>query len=248
MIIYFTGTGNSRYAAKKIAEQIGDSVSDAVEKIREKKYGNYKSDLPYVFVCPTYAWRIPRIFEEWIRKSTFQGSKEAYFVMTCGSDIGNAGQYLEKLCEACGFVFRGVAEIVMPENYTAMFPVPDKAEADVIIAKADQVLEGVAENISARKCIEAPKHGVVGKITSGPVNPLFYGVCVKAKGFWAKDTCVGCGKCANLCPLHNIEIKDGKPVWGNQCTHCMACINACPVEAVEYKKASKGKPRYYLEG
>lgn len=49
------------------------------------------------------------------------------------------------------------------------------------------------------------------------------------------------------CPLNNIKLINGKPVWNKNCTHCMACICYCPVKAIEYGKKSKNKPRYYFE-
>lgn len=82
---------------------------------------------------------------------------------------------------------------------------------------------------------------------SGPVNPIFYRFFVKADAFRVNGGCVGCGLCAKKCPLNNVRLKDGKPVWGNECTHCMACICYCPKEAVEYGKKSVGKPRYHFE-
>ena len=82
---------------------------------------------------------------------------------------------------------------------------------------------------------------------SGPVNPAFYRFFVKADAFRATDVCIGCGKCVELCPLNNIRLENGKPVWGKHCTHCMACICYCPKEAIEYGKKSKGKPRYHFE-
>ena len=70
----------------------------------------------------------------------------------------------------------------------------------------------------------------------------------------AASNCIGCGKCAKLCPLNNIKLTDKKPVWGNQCTHCMACIGNCPVEAIEYGTITQekrpynfGKYRYVVE-
>lgn len=65
------------------------------------------------------------------------------------------------------------------------------------------------------------------------------------KKFAVSDECVSCGKCASVCPLNNIVLTDGKPVWGADCTHCMACINSCAKKAIEYGKASVGKPRYH---
>lgn len=44
--------------------------------------------------------------------------------------------------------------------------------------------------------------------------------------------CVGCGKCARICPMKNIELVDGKCVVGNQCTMCYRCVNYCPKQAI----------------
>lgn len=82
------------------------------------------------------------------------------------------------------------------------------------------------------------------RMDSGIINPLFYPVFVHANKFYATDTCIACKKCVNVCPLQNIRLKNGKPVWGKNCTHCMACISRCPREAIEYGKHSKGMPRY----
>ena len=82
---------------------------------------------------------------------------------------------------------------------------------------------------------------------SGPVNPLFYHFFVKADAFKVKDACTGCNQCVKKCPMNNIQLIDGKPVWGKNCTHCMACICYCPQEAIEYGKKSVGKPRYRFE-
>ena len=66
----------------------------------------------------------------------------------------------------------------------------------------------------------------------------------RAKDFYCTDKCIGCGKCAKLCPLNNIEIKDKKPIWSDSCSHCMACIGNCPVEAIEYGTITQDKARY----
>ena len=76
------------------------------------------------------------------------------------------------------------------------------------------------------------------------IKYIFYSLFVKDKKFYAKDDCIGCGLCERLCPMDNIEIKNGKPVWKGGCTHCMACICSCPESAIEYGKISAGKPRY----
>lgn len=244
MIVYYTGTGNSRYAAEYLASATGDALVDAAPYIQSGKAAVLTSEKPWVFVSPTYGWRIPRIFREFIERGTFSGSRETYFVMTCGSEIGNAGAYLQKLCAEKEFVFRGVQEVVMPENYVAMFYVPGETESAEIRSSADRTLAQTADFMCAGK--NFPHHGaaLIDRVKSTVVNPVFYAVCVKSRAFTVSDTCIGCGKCAKGCPVNGIEMKNGKPVWTGACTHCMACICGCPAAAIEYGRQSLGKPRY----
>lgn len=245
MIIYFSGTGNSRYAAEYIGLVTEDTVVDAKDYIQRKKTADFTSDKPYVFVCPTYAWRIPRLFSEWIQKGEFTGNPQAYFVMTCGDSIGGSSAYLEQLCREKKFKYKGVAPIVMPENYIALYPVPDREESARILAAADGVLKEVSLTIKKGKNLPTASKKIVAALQSTLINPLFYTMFVSAKGFYVTDKCIDCGKCRMLCPCNNITMGHGHPHWENVCTHCMACISGCPTEAIEYKKKSVGKRRYY---
>jgi NADH-quinone oxidoreductase subunit F len=48
------------------------------------------------------------------------------------------------------------------------------------------------------------------------------------------DTCIGCTKCAQVCPVDAIELKPYQVhvVDTALCTRCDACRTACPVDAV----------------
>lgn len=244
MIIYFSGTGNSRYCAQMLAKALNDDLLDTAGYIKHGIAAELISGKPWVFVGPTYAWQMAHIFSDFIRTGTFNGSDEAYFVLTCGGDIGNAGQPLSKLCEEKKFRYMGTLEVVMPENYVAMFPVPSEEKSAEIIAAAGPVLKQAAACIAQRAPFPARKLSVVDKLKTGPVNQGFYKFYVKADDFFVTDKCISCGKCVDSCVLNNIQLMDGKPGWGPSCTHCMACICGCPTEAIEYGKRSQGKRRY----
>lgn len=48
------------------------------------------------------------------------------------------------------------------------------------------------------------------------------------------DKCIGCGTCADNCPVSAISEKDGKYVINpDECIECGACQGSCPVEAPE---------------
>lgn len=247
MILYFSGTGNSRYVAEKISKITDDSVISINEILKSKNKDIIESENPFVFVCPTYAWRIPRVVEDFIREANFKNAKEAYFILTCGGETGEAVKYIRKLCIEKGFTLKGFASVIMPDNYIAMYDTPDEEKANKIIEGATEKISYIAKCIKYGKELEEENSKLGGSLKSGLVNSLFYSAFVKAKGFYSTDKCTSCRKCAKLCPLNNINIVDGRPKWGANCTHCMACICGCTVEAIEYKNKTKGRTRYYLK-
>ena len=247
MVLYFSGTGNSRYIAQHIAEAIGDELLSMNDRIKAGESSPVTSDKRLVIVTPTYAWRIPRIVRDHLAETDFPCGAQAWFVMTCGSEIGNAAKYNRALCQEKQLTYMGTAQIIMPENYIAMFNAPQAEEARQIVARAEPDIDRVISAIRAGQGFALPRNNLYDRFMSGPVNPIFYSFFVKANAFTAGDACTGCGQCARLCPMNNITIQNGKPAWGSDCTHCMACICRCPVEAIEYGKKSLGKPRYYFE-
>lgn len=53
-----------------------------------------------------------------------------------------------------------------------------------------------------------------------------------------KELCVGCGKCAESCPAHIIQIKDNKAHFKKKdCISCFCCQEMCPLKAISVKKA-----------
>ena len=141
MILYFSGTGNSEYVAKRIGKAIGDEVVNLFDRIKGKDYSAVQSRRPWIVAVPTYAWRIPRVVQNWAERTEWSGSREVYFVLTCGDSIGNAEKYLIKLCEKKNLNCRGCMGIVMPENYIALFATPTPQQAEQIINRAEPVID-----------------------------------------------------------------------------------------------------------
>ena len=247
MIFFFSGTGNSKYAARRIADALDDTLLSLNDRIRAGDTTPVDTGERLVIVTPTYAWRIPRIVRDWLLRTELRGTKQVWFVMTCGSELGNADRYNRALCRAKGLGCMGTAQLVMPENYIAMFGVPQAEEARKIVARAEPDLDRAIAAIRAGLPFAPTRSNLYDRFMSGPVNPIFYSLCVKANAFTVSDACTGCGQCARRCPTGSIALRGGKPVWGKACTHCMACICYCPAEAIEYGKKSRGKPRYRFE-
>ena len=247
MILYFSGTGNSNYVAKRIADALGDALVNLNDRIKASDTSLVETGERVIIVTPTYAWRIPRIVRDWLRKTELRDAKRAWFGMTCGSEIGNADKYNRELCAEKAISCMGTAQIVMPENYIAMFSAPQADEAQKIVAKAEPSIDRAIAAIQNNQPFAPTRNNLYDRFMSGPVNPIFYKFFVKANAFTVSSACIGCGQCVKRCPMNNVTLKDGKPFWGKNCTHCMACICYCPKEAIEYGKKSVGQPRYHFE-
>ena len=247
MILFFSGTGNSNYVAKRIADALGDALVNLNDRIKSGDTSSVETGERVIIVTPTYAWRIPRVVRDWLRKTELRGAKQVWFVMTCGSEIGNANKYNRDLCAEKAISCMGTAQIVMPENYIAMFSAPHADKARQIVAQAEPSIDRAIAAIQRNQSFAPTRNNLYDRFMSGPVNPIFYKFFVKADAFAASSACIGCGQCAKRCPMNNVTLKDGKPVWGRNCTHCMACICYCPVSAIEYGKKSVGQPRYHFE-
>ncbi len=244
MVLYFSGTGNSKYLAELMAERLGDEAVDAGALIKAGEQPSFESEKPYIFVSPVYAWRMPRVLEGWIKDSAFGGNKQAYFVLSCGDSIGAAGNYVKKFAAKCGFEYMGTAAVVMPENYIVMFSAPPAEEDERIIAAATDTTLALCDKIERSEPFDKERITLVGHLCSDIVTPMFYTFYIGAKRFYATEKCISCGKCVNNCFLNNIKMQNGSPIWGKDCTHCMACISRCPTEAIEYGKHTIGLRRY----
>ena len=243
MILYFSGTGNSRYTAELISRMTCDEAVSMNDLIKRKDKSVQSSEKPFVFIAPVYAGRIPRIVDAYIRETEFQGNKNAYFIVTCSRTPWATEHYTEQLCAKKGFTFLGFAAVVMPQNYIMHSDIKAEDENDAIIETAIPKMKQLAELIKESRLL--PKENPGKAMMSMILNPIMYALMISAKGFYATDACNGCGECAERCPLNNITMKNGKPHWGKDCTHCMACIGGCSQNAIENGKVTQGRNRYY---
>ena len=245
MILYFSGTGNSRFVAAKIAEATGDMLVNTAEYIREGKTAVFSTPGIYVFVSPIYVSAPPAVFLDFIRNSVFPSDCRAYFIMTCAGGMGGAPGFCTALAAEKGFTYMGTAEVEMPQNYIAIFKTKTKEENRKTIEAALPGIDNLSALIGSCRSLPDPGMKFWELASTKMILGLYYKDFMSAKPFAVSDACIGCGKCASVCPLRNIDLADKKPRWGNHCTHCMACINLCPKEAIEYGKRTVGKPRYH---
>ena len=46
------------------------------------------------------------------------------------------------------------------------------------------------------------------------------------------ETCIHCGRCVSLCPMHNLSLDESTITAHGSCTMCYRCISQCPGKAI----------------
>ena len=244
MVFYFTGTGNSRYVAKMIASAIGQEAVDITTYTKPMQRPEFTANEAYVFVCPSYMSAPARAITDFVDWAGFPSGIKAYFIVTCAASMGITPRVASEHCAKNDMEFMGAEQIVMPQNYIALFKTKSVEESIDVIEKAENDIDRISTLITNGEAIECKKISSVEYAVTKWVRDVYYKYFMSTKKFRVTDACISCQKCANACPVSCITMKDGKPTWSGSCTHCMACINKCPKDAIEYGKGSVGKPRY----
>ena len=246
MVLYFSATGNTEYIAREVARLLDDECVDLLDRIKKNDQSVLYSDKPFVICAPVYVCEIPRFMTTYLKKQEFSGSRDVYFIFTSGGYCGISGQLTKWMFRKKKMICHGHAEFKMPRNYVIndAYPMLEKDEIEDRILASKEKIAPVVEIIKNGGKLKARHIFLFETIITLPFNPIWCKYKLSAKDFYATDECVGCDKCSKLCPLNNIKLQDGKPVWSDSCTHCMACIGNCPVNAIEYGEITKDKERY----
>ncbi|BBF43671.1 ferredoxin [Lachnospiraceae bacterium KM106-2] len=238
-VIYFTATGNSLYVAKNIG---GNLLS--IPQILKKEERKIQDDV-IGLIFPVYGLCVPPYIKEFLGKVTLQ-SDYIFSILTYGFYEGATGKELLEIGRKNGIQFSYINEIKMVENYLPAYEMErekkkrTKQEIDSCIEKIKQDImekrhwilkEGPFASFMT-KCHEKWYHYHVGE-----------GV---TKDYQIADVCSGCGICTKVCPMGNIHIKSGKPVFKEQCMSCLACIQNCPKQAIHLTK-EKSEVRFRNE-
>jgi NAD-dependent dihydropyrimidine dehydrogenase PreA subunit/flavodoxin len=249
MIFYFSGTGNSKHAAKEIAKVQGEEIVDIAQEMQrgldELSY-ELKENEKLGFVFPVHAWGPPDILIRFIKKIKIIGSKPYIFsVVTCGEEEGRTSKILEKQLLASGLSLDSSFSIVMPNNYILGYDIDSQELQKKKLSNTIQKIDHINEILSnSEKGITNTIPGRFPSIKSSIINPMFKKSLNVTKSYYALDTCTKCGLCVDICPVGSISLDD-KPAWQDSCIKCFGCINRCPVQAIQFGKGTEKKRRYF---
>lgn len=248
MIIYFSGTGNT----KAVAEMFGDLLKEQVVNMCDFNPGELTfSGERFIILTPIYSWGIAPFIIKYLENLSDSfirsiGGKNVYFVCTCGDDTGKAPEMIEKILFSKGISIRGIWSVQMPNNYVLLprFDVDSKpverSKLEAFPIRVKEIAALISEGKEARDYVAGKYPGLKTSI----VYPLFKRWGISPSKWYPSFACIGCGKCELICPVKNIKMKNSRPQWGSNCVSCLACYHVCPKHAVQYGKATHNKGQY----
>ena len=244
-VYYFTGTGNSLVVARDIAREIDAeliSIPSALNK------GTVKVNTKVaVIVFPVYMWGIPLIIERFIKKIENLQDKLVYAIVTYGGMPGATVNILEKKLKSCGGKLAAGFTVRMPGNYTPMYgAIPEEKQKRMFNNWSTKV-KIIAGYINTEK---QGKKETSNLLTNLIFSSLIYNLSAKHipemdQSFWKDEKCDQCGICQTVCPVSNIQLNNGTPIWKGHCEQCLACLQWCPQQAIQYGKNTLTRKRYH---
>ena len=237
MLFYFTGTGNSLYAARGI-ERDPVSIPQAIHQWPL----DFTADAIGV-VCPIYGHEVPSMVREFLQEAKFH-TDYFYMVLTYGNRHGGAAGLAQKLCQDCGIQPSYINVLMMVDNWLPSF---DMDEQKMLDKQVESQISVILADLKAKKQMISPvsetdriaHRQFLDRMNQLPGDAWQHLVRIG-------DGCTGCGICQRVCPSASIRLVEGRAVHlpGN-CQTCLACVHACPQKAIGLSVPEKNPQARY---
>ncbi|MDD5491437.1 MAG: EFR1 family ferrodoxin [bacterium] len=245
ILYYFTGTGNSLKITRDLAAQLGETEIIPMAKVIDQPTISPAADRIGI-IFPVYMWGVPLIVANFSRKLHVPMSTYVFGLANYGGFPAGTLLMLKDILAANKINLSAGFAIRMPGNYTPMYGAIPVEKQQKNFAHESTMIKEIAETIKAKKSTAIHANNLL-------VNALFSFIYKHGslkipegdKTFWVDDKCNSCGICEKACPVRNIKMAAGRPVWLHHCEQCVACLQWCPQEAIQVGKNTATRKRYH---
>lgn len=181
MIFYFTGTGNSLYAAQKLVDE-GEEIVSIVEALRSKSFHyTLKDNEPLGFVFPVYFYTVSDPVLELVRHLTVENAGFVYAVIPCGASIGAAGGFLKSELKKRGLELQRLDALVVPDGALIFYDIDSPEKMEKQLEAATKELASIKQAVDRRE-----GNRITGSPVLGKVGLAAYHACMSTKAFFRR--------------------------------------------------------------
>ncbi len=248
VIYYFSATGNNLVVARKIAEQLGDTKllkiglsQEAIDTTPYERVG---------IVFPVYYYQPPLFVENFVKKLIFKKEQYKFAVVAHGPCRGIALENIRNQINTLGFILDGEFSVFLPGNsITEYGDVP--AYHNILYRKSEKTIKNIVNIVQTKQSTEALGPGLFERLVLKNEKLREKVMNIRQKfleydsGFNYNQNCNSCGTCVKVCPVQNIHLESGHPVWEHKCQQCTACIQWCPNSSINFYNKTQKRKRYH---
>lgn len=232
--VYFSPTGTTKklteYIAQKLSEKTGEECRriDYCSAAVRREGMSFKKTDTVIFGMPTYAGRVPNLIMKQMDGVLGNGARCVPVVTFGNRAFDDALIELRDILHRNGFLPIAAGAFAAAHSFSETLGAGRPDEQDMALAA--ELAERAFERSGSAECIAvdgtpAPYRGYYQpRLADGTPIDIRK---VKPK---TGDACIGCGLCAEICPMEAIRKDDPKAVTGI-CIKCGACIKRCPAKA-----------------
>ncbi|PKG31934.1 EFR1 family ferrodoxin [Methanoregula sp.] len=245
IIYYFSGTGNSLAAAKKIAAVLGDCELVPIASLKDTAGDIVTATDRIGIVAPVYDFGLPAIVAEFLARLDLRTAGYTFCVLTMGGIGASALHQANAVAEKKnGRPFDAAWVVRMVGNFVPLYSPAEGAKKEKTLAAADKKIQDIADAIQM---------GITVRPRIAPFSSLLKRLMYEGfirqiremdRQFITDEKCTHCGTCSRVCPVKNIVMVEEKPQWLHHCELCMACLNLCPAQAIQWTEKTKNRGRY----
>jgi ferredoxin len=239
-IYYFSGTGNTYWSAKKLAEMIDGAAIVSISREIKQPEVRVEADAA-VFMFPVYAYGVPVMVRRFLERAEISAGYLAALV-SYGSSPGGALAEVSRVLGRKKLILNYGGRIPAVENYIPIFGAQKKELRNRRLALQVEATEQAA----AASVSRASNRIMAFRPFSGFVSALFrIGRPRMGRLFRTTADCNACGFCARLCPSGAITMTEEGPLFQSACEQCQACLNFCPHKAISFGRLRPDTERYH---
>jgi ferredoxin len=250
LIIYYSGTGNS----KRVSEWIADEADKQGLKTYISSYhqfdplsvAEFSGKTLIGFFSATHGFNMPHSMLKFLFRFEILKNSDVFIGNTRAGmklwklfmpGLSGIAMYFPALIMFFkGYKIRAMYPVDLPSNWISLHPGVQKKIAVSMVGHCEKLTRNFAikvlsgKRVFLRSFVLLPLDILVAPIAFGY---YFVGRYILAKTFVANYNCNNCGLCIEQCPTKSIILSHNRPYWKFSCESCMKCMNYCPERAIE---------------
>lgn len=247
LIIYFSGTGNTKYIAEVINKELTmNNHQTSIYSMEDNP--NIPND-SYDFLVlgvPKYCEYLPMFFVDYIKKAIPKNSTPTKTLLFCtaGGNLKTGYKALEDILNEKNHFIVISKSLRMPNNYFigGIFKPKSEEKNNKYIETSTKIAKELAQDFINENYHKES----IGKFRERLLKSLAVKfkeqVSKTAENFTISQSCTKCELCVKNCPTNNISLVNDTINFHNKCISCLRCINICPFNSIGYK--NKTLPQY----